>query len=274
MKRISILFSLLFVMAIAMHGQGTFHDAVMDYIKACPSSTVSVNSSMKNALQMVNKELMKNYDEQRSDALVQKYLDGPFLDNMTDNLLVPMFQKHATIEDLQYLTMKYRTNAGQVFQTHQAKMNTEGIGLVQQKCGDAIKQILAGQPPQKEQPRNDIPQAYQKLYYQFYDASKLDDAIDPILTTLSQNVGAGKEDIVAEFKNYVSANMKTIYLNMSYDYMTTDDLNFGLTVFGSDAHQHSMAALNEMPKMAQTGGMALIMAYLDWLKEQGVELNM
>ena len=85
-------------------------------------------SSMKNALQMVNKELMKNYDEQRSDALVQKYLDGPFIDHMVDKLMLPMFQKHATIDDLQYLTMKYRTNAGQVFQAHQAKMNTEGIG--------------------------------------------------------------------------------------------------------------------------------------------------
>ena len=67
MKRIFILFSLLFAV-VAMQGQGTFHNAVMDYIQACPSSTVSINSSMKNALQLLNKQIMKNYDEQRSNA--------------------------------------------------------------------------------------------------------------------------------------------------------------------------------------------------------------
>jgi transcriptional regulator of aromatic amino acid metabolism len=274
MKRLVLLFSLLFATVVAMQGQQAFHDAVLDYIKACPSATVSINASMKGALQMMNKQIIKNYNQQRSDKLVERYLEGPFLEHMVDKLLAPMFQKHATVEDLKFLTSKFLTPKGKLFQEHQTKMNAVGVSLVEQKCGNAMEQILAGQAPQSEQPRQDIPKSYQKLYSKFYKASKLNETIAPILATLSRNAGADKEDILNKFQDYMTANMETMYMNMSYNYMTTNDLKFGMKLFGSDAYQHVLAAMNEMPKMAQSGGMDVVMAYIQWLSEQGVELKM
>lgn len=274
MKRSAILFSLLLAVSVAAHAQTSFRDAVMDYVKSCPAATKGMFDSMKQALSLLNKQVMKEYDEKRSDALTKKYFDGPFFDHAVDHIMVPALEKNATVGDLRTVTRMMTTKEGQQFQAHLTRMNAVATKQMEQKSVSVMKDILAGNTPKAEQPRPEIPRAYREQYYKFYDTSKLNDVIAPMMATISQSAGAGQQEAISKFQNYLTANMKTIYLNMSYDYLTADDISFGLKAYGSKAYHNIMGAMSNLPQIAKSGGMALVMAYIEWLGTQGVALKM
>ena len=67
--------------------------------------------------------------------------------------------------------------------------------------------------------------------------------------------------------------MQTIYLNMSYGIMTTDDLKFGIKMFQTDAWKHIMQSQNKLMSDAQNLGMTIMTSYVLWLTGQDVELK-
>ncbi len=90
------------------------------------------------------------------------------------------------------------------------------------------------------------------------------------------NMFGDKKDTpeVKKFTKFMEDNVQTIYLNQSYGIMTTDDLKFGTKLNKTEAWKHMMKSSTDMMQDPQSLGMGIVMAYISWLQEQGVKLNL
>lgn len=271
MKKVILLVFLLVSMGV--NAQSELHNAIKDYVKACPSVIESMGNNMKQSLTLVNKEIIEDYNVQRSEALVKKYCEGPFLDDFVESMLIPCSEGVATASDFQAITKIMVTPEGKTFQAHQSKMNTTGSKWMEQKAVDAMKMLMKGKTPPAEKVRQEIPQSYRQLYYQFFKVSKIDKAVSPMISMVLKDADDDEKELVQKFTNYLNENLRTIYLNSSYDYMTTADLNFGIKWFSLPEYERILVILEKLPQKAQSGAMKLIMSYIEWLQSQGVKIK-
>jgi hypothetical protein len=60
---------------------------------------------------------------------------------------------------------------------------------------------------------------------------------------------------------------------MSYGDFTTADLNFGIKCYSLPEYQRISSIMQKIPSYAKTGTMNFILAYVEWLQSQGVEIK-
>lgn len=245
--------------------------ALLDYVKACPSATtgMGVDGKMGEALKMVNEELIKEYNGKTSEELVSDYMENHFLNDMVENVMAPAVKEFVTVDEVKQLTAAMSSPEGQTFQQHQKLLN-EGTDF--EKIGESVMEtLLADVEPDDIQPDAACPQAYVNAFNKYFELSNLGSVIDQM-----GNMFGDKKDEpkVIKYLAYLKKNMPTIYLNSSYGTMTMDDLNFGMKVYQTDAWKHMMQAQNQMVSDPQKLGMGIIMSYILYLSEQGVEVNM
>lgn len=270
MKAIKQLFLLAFLaVSMTATAQDDMNAVLIDYVKACPSALVGMDDKMGEALKMINQQLIQEYNGKTSEELVSDYMENHFLNDMVENVMVPAVTEFATVDEVKQLAAAMKSPEGQTFQQHQKQMNENSDF---EKLGTSIMEtIIAGVEPEDIQPAPSCPQSYIDTYYKFYDLSNLNSMVNQ----LSAMFGDKKDDPdVKKFVDYLTKNMRTIYLNQSYGIMTTDDLKFGLKVYQTDAWQHMTQASAKMVSDPQKLGMGIIMGYILWLQEQGVEIQM
>lgn len=268
MKKVLLLMFLL--VSMGANAQSELHKAIKGYVMACPSAMEGTINNMKQSLTLINQRLIEGYTDQRSEDLIKKYSDGPFMDDIIESIMVPCAEGTASASDFRALEKLMLTPEGKTFQAHQSKINAVGTKLMEQKGAEAMKALMEGKTPQAEKVRQDIPPSYRQLYYQFYDAAKIDGIIAPLLSNAG---GDEHKELIQKFTNYLHENLRTLYLNMSYGDFTTADLNFGIKCYSLPEFQRISSIMQKIPSHAKTTGMNFLMAYVEWLQSQGVEIK-
>ena len=268
----SILVILLLSTSMVVEAQTTLREAFKAFIEACPSAMNRTPETMGTALKQMNAGVITNYDPEKSDQLVEKYLNEKFYDQMTEAML-PYLEKNITVDDLKYLTEQMLTPAGKVFQEHQTILNAKANQF--EKMGqDAAMKVVAGETPTPIQPV-ECPESYKQLFDQYYAESKLTDAMKPFFDSMAGTLlNESQKAVMEKMKNYFTDNLPICYLNASYGIMTEDDLRFGTQLYKTDAWKNEMKAMKGAMSHAQELGMSVVMGYLGWLKTQGVETTM
>ena len=250
--------------------QNNYHDALKAYMKACPSALVGTDEKMGEALKLVNEKLITDYNGMTSEQLVNKYMKEQYLDDMIDKVLLPVVEKNATIAEINELTAAMSTPAGRTYQEHQKKLNSQNK-VIEELSMEVMQAIMAGTTPKPVAVKSGCPQSYVKQYEQFFKVSGLQSVVSEM-----GNVFGDKKDTpeVQKFIKYMEDNVQTIYLNKSYGIMTTDDLKFGTKLYKTEAWKHMMKTTTDMMQDSQSVGLKIVMAYISWLQEQGVKLNL
>ena len=266
-----VLFTLvLLATTFVAQAQNNYHDALKAYMKACPSAFVGMDEKMGEALKLVNEQLITDYNGMTSEQLVNKYLKEQFFDDMIDKALIPVVEKNATIAEINELTAAMSTPAGRTYQEHQEQLNSNN-GEIEKLGTEVMEAIMEGKTPKPVAVKSGIPQSYVNLYNQFFKVS----GMNSIVTQIFNTFGDKKDTPEAQkIKKYLEDNVQTIYLNQSYGIMTTNDLKFGTKLCQTEAWKHMMKSSTDMMQDPQSLGMGIVMAYISWLQEQGVKLNL
>jgi len=260
----------LLAVSMTATAQDDMKTVLLEYVKACPSALSGMDEQMGEALKMINQELIKEYNGKTSEELVSDYMENHFLNDMVENAMAPIVTEFVTVDEVKQLATAMKSPEGQTFQQHQKQINEKNSDF-EKLCTTVMETILAGEEPEDIQPDPACPQTYINSYYKFYDLSNLNSMVGQ----LSAMFGDKKDDPnVKKYIDYLTKNMRTLYLNQSYGIMTTDDLKFGVKVYQTDAWQHMMQASTKMVGDPQKLGMGIIMGYILWLQEQGVEIQM
>ena len=273
MKSIKSIFVVLFL-AISMvaNAQTTLREAMKAFMQASPSATNMTPETMGAALKQMNIGVMTNYDAEKSNQLVDKYLKEKFYDHVIDAML-PYMEKYVTVDDLKELTNQMLTPAGKVFQEHQAVINVNASHF-EQVGQDVASKIVAGETPAPIEPVI-CPDSYKQLFYQYFEESNLMSSMEPLFNSMAGgDLNDSQKEMMGKVKEYFMVNMPNLYLNESYGTMTEDDLRFGTQLYKSNAWKNEMKAMKDAMGHAQEMGMSVVMGYLDWLKGQGVDTNM
>lgn len=261
---------ILLATTFAAQAQNNYHDAMKAYMKACPSALVGMDEKMGEALKLVNQNLIKDYNGMTSEQLVNKYMKDQFIDDMLTEMMIPVVEKNATIAEIKELTAAMSTPAGRTYQEHQKKLNSQNK-VIEELCMEVMQDIMAGNSPKPVAVKSGIPQSYVNLYGQFFKLSGLQSTIAPMA-----NAFGDKKDTpeVKKFIKFMDDNVQTIYLNLSYGIMTTNDLKFGTKLYKTEAWKHMMKTTTDMMQDPQSTAMKIVLAYMRWLEAQGVKIKM
>lgn len=110
MKKVLLLMILL--VSMGANAQSELHKAIKGYVMACPSAIEGTMNSMKQSLTLINQRLIEGYTDQRSDALIKKYSDGPFMDDIIESIMVPCAEGTASASDFRALEKLMLTPEG------------------------------------------------------------------------------------------------------------------------------------------------------------------
>ena len=80
--------------------------------------------------------------------------------------------------------------------------------------------------------------------------------------------------MMEKIKGYLSSNLCTVLLNESYGILTEEDMKFGLELGKKQAWQDVMKGAASLMSHSQEMGMNVVMNYVTWLQDQGVDTNM
>lgn len=236
-----------------------------------PSVSNMNPETMRSALELMNAGIMKNFEEAKSKELVDKYLKGSFMDDMVDALL-PFMEEKLNVNEVKELTAIMQTERGKSYQEHSAKVN-ENMGKFQQMGVEIAQKVIGGEEPTAVQPI-DCPDSYKQLFEQYYKASGQEGLLKSMFEGLNDSMTDEQKPKMEKVMNYLSSNLCTMLLNESYGSLTEDDMRFGIELGQTPAWQNQMEAVSSIMSNAQEVGMSIVMKYLTWLQDQGVETNM
>lgn len=271
MKSLKSLFILLLLtVSMGATAQTTLKEAFKAFLKANPSGTTMNPETMRNAFELMNSGIIKDYDKEKSVQLIDKYLKEEFWNDAIDGML-PFIEDKLNVDEVNELTAKLLTKEGSSYQEHWSKINAnanfEKIG------SDLANNIIGGEDPAPIQPI-DCPAEYKQLFEQFFKESGNEKLFTSMFDGLSSSTTGEQSTMMDKVKTYIMDNASTLILNESYGTLTEDDMRFGLELFKSQAYQNQMKAMSSIMSNAQELGMSIVMKYLTWLQGQGVETKM
>lgn len=110
MKKVLLLMFLL--VSLGVNAQSELHKAIKDYVLACPSAMEGTTNNLKQSLTLINQRLIEGYTDQRSEDLIKKYSDGPFMDDIIESIMVPCAEGTASASDFRALEKLMLTPEG------------------------------------------------------------------------------------------------------------------------------------------------------------------
>jgi hypothetical protein len=214
--------------------------------------------------------MLLDYDETKSEQLVDKYMKEEMADDLAETL-APYMGKHVNMEELNELTTKMMTEKGQLFQSHWKQANLVD-SLIEEMVTEIIEKIKSDDNATPIQ-AIDCPDNYKQLFMQFYKEMGEEDLF-MVKFDIVSNFFDGEESVKWEkIKQSIRDNLRTLQLNKSYGNMTDDDLKFGLELFQTPAWKNQINAMKEIMNHPGEFSMAFSRKYLNWLKKQGIEME-
>lgn len=268
--------SMMLLMAVAMSAAGqekeAYKKALKGYLDATPATTASwKGENFANIYGQLNRNLMTDYDEVKSKRLIERYQSEQMMDDMVEVLSTLYQSNDITIDDLTILTNTFQTPEGQVYQQHLKKLNDKSLETFY-TFGMLTGQMV-GQPNfsvdnlQDLKVEDNIPSEYREKFDKFYVSSNLSRGIESSLSALQQQIGKGVTD-------YMTRNLKALYINEAYGVITMDDMDFGIKLGEIPSYTKQAKLMENMSETIQSVGMTVVAAYMNWLRSQGVRLKM
>lgn len=270
MKRTIMTIMMLMMLGISMMGQekAEYKKALKNYFDATPAVTSGFKSSqMKDVYKALNQNLMTNYDENKSNSLVDKYFTEQMMDDFVEMFYSLYKSAGITVEDLNTLTTTALTPEGKTYQEHLLQMNESSMSTFQSFGMLAAQSKFSAKDLEDLTVESNIPADYLEKFDKFYVASNLAAGVEGSMTTLKQQIG---NDIV----EYMKRNTKTLYINEAYGLLTMDDLDFGIKMGEMPAYKKQSKLMENMGELIQSVGMSIVTSYVAWAKGQGVSMKM
>ena len=267
-----ILTLLLLAVVIPATAQTSLRKALINYQKINMSGFLSGND-MKETFSKINPLLIKDYDEEVSSQLIDKFFDEYFIETAVD-AMIEYYEGSVTPEEMNELTEALTSHKGKVFSEHADAINSN-TELIESISVNVAEKIREGGTPDNIVETPGIPKKYKELYSQYYSLSNTDMMISQLLQAYSQMIDTDdSNEFFTKYENYMRENLPIIMLNESYKYLTMDDLKFGVDLYSTKAWEHFSEGSKKMSEHLMEVSIALMGGYVDWLKNQDVELNM
>lgn len=267
-----LLMGVVFVMSMTVCAQESYKESLKAYYEACPAASLNMDEgTMSSALLELNKTIIPTYSEQQSKVLVKEYIEsGALMSAVVDLVIEPVMKKYVTEAELNQLTKAMLTPEGKVYQHHLKQMNDVTMKEMETLGASIMVDIINGHTPADVVPNSKCPIGYAEKFYQYYDNSGLDNLILQMINGVKGTATAGTQGYFDQFTVYMKRNMKTIYLNNAFQHLTVVDLDFANEMTKTAAYKHSVEAAAEVSSNLVSHGMAIVMNYISWLEQQGI----
>ena len=259
----------------AVMAQDSYRETFKAYLTSNPSAASISADQMRPFYQQINQAVLKNYDSDESEKLINNYINQRFQDDIIDKLMIPTVKKFVSEADLRELTTLYSTSEGKAFLQAGEKMNQiANSPEFQQTMSGAGQVIGLGQTPPTVKLNSDISPAYASLCGEYYDISGMNQLIDQMLAGFSQMASSEQEkQMYTRLGIYMQNNFKNIFINYAQNILPEEQLRFGIKIYSTQAQKNMMKALGDIMSNLQQKSMNLIEGYGEWLDEQGVEVK-
>lgn len=270
MRRTIMTIVLMMSVCIGIMGQekAEYKKALRSYFDAMPAVTSGFKSNqMKDVYKMLNQNLMTNFDEKKSNIMVDKYFSEQMMDDFVEIFYSIYKSAEISVEDLNTLTAISLTPDGKTYQQHLLKLNEESMATFQSFGMLASQSNISVKDLEDLTVESNIPSDYLDKFDKFYVATNLSGGVENSFNALKQQLG---NDIV----EYMKRNTKTLYINEGYKVLTMDDLDFGIKMGDLPAFKKQSNLMNNMADLMQSVGMSIVTSYVSWMKSEGVSMKM
>lgn len=263
----SLLVLLLLTVGIAGRAQTTQKEALKALMQTSP---IAMNMKLQNGLELLNAKIIKDYDEAKSKELVDKYIKGPYLDDLAEAML-PFFEDKLNVKEMNELTTILQTERGKAYLEHSMKINN--IINLEPLRKEIANKVVRGEELTPIQPI-DCPNSYKKLFQQYYEKSGQEEIVKSMFDSLDDSMTDELKPIIGKCYNYLLNNIPTIMLNDSYGILTEDDMRFAIELSKNQAWPKYQKAISDLVSSIQELYLSILMNYTVWLQDQGVETTL
>lgn len=244
--------------------QDPYREAMKEYIQFNPSEMNE--EKLLVSLQMLNRQVLLGYDQEKLEALMSKYRKEKLQDDLLDYLLIPPFKECVTLEELQVMNQLMQTPEGQNYRAHEALIKKKIPLVYRDYMLDAISIGLKEKKWNGIKPDKRIPQTYIKKFYEAMDTTEINSIFDTFTNMRSQTIG--DTEAMDAIKPHIKKNLGTVMLNASYGIYTEADLDFLKRIQTMEGYKHTIAATKLMLNNAVQYSQQWMAAYSQWLFKQ------
>lgn len=274
----TLLFSLCACAENKKETEDDFADAVMELVKLSGQSGEfeQLNEKMLPAMQNVNKTLLAPESASRGDELAMKYID----ENMEDKMLKPMFadmlKGKLTIEEIDEITEKLKTEKGRTYNEHFVEMTKKVPDVMQQAMGN-VNDIS-----NLKKAEYTCPEEYAKKFAVYYENGFLKKSLQAVEDMMQMLIAMGgdadeeSKKAIEGMMTWMKENYVVFMANAAFGTLTDEDIAFGTELNAMPAFQKYIGSLDmkEVITNSVQLGMDFANSYKDWLAEQeGVKLK-
>lgn len=277
MKQKSLVFLLfaLLMSANVMAQSSSYVSTLKEFLSLTDNSSTD-HEKMKTTLQTINKTQFSHLSLSESDKLVDEYLNNQFDVDMYEKVLVPIFQRHASEEELRLQIALMKSDAGKLYTEHtNAASAAVGMALALSVMSTVMSELTEGEEDNSaiDELTKDCPKSYKELFDKYYAASKMEQMMGSVMNSLVSAMSEKMDDknIIEKFAKSMKENLQPITMGCFYEIVTEDDLNFGIKMMTTPAGQHVQAATIEMSNDIMGLGTSIITNYTEWLKSKGIK---
>jgi len=247
----------------------SYVSTLKEFLSLSGNSNVSPDK-MKSTLQVLNQAQYGQLTLAQSEKLIDEYLSTQYETDMYEKVLAPIFQRHASEEDLKKQIAALKTPAGKQYTEHLNAAST-GIGMM---LGLSVLTLLTDDDDSDDSDSEvECPQSYRDLFDKYYAASKTEQVMGGVMNTLVKTMSEKLDDkkMLEKFSKAMTDNLKQYSLTCFVEAMTEDDLKFGLKLFEDPAGKHIQDASIDMMSDITNLGLTAVSSYTEWLKSKGIK---
>ena len=270
MKKYLLTIVLVLLSCKVVQAQDPYRSAVKEYVE---SSTLLLEESLatySDALKNVTKEVLVGYDESKANAIVERYCNEKLVDAMIDNMFLPAFKANVSLEEVHSQIALLQTPEGKRYQAHYALMMKKVNGESEEFKDLNLRLYefyLKGTPLKDMKVNKNIPKAYVDKYFQVVDNSLQSTILLSFFKLMNKN-NAEKVDRSKAVVDYLIHNIGIISLNLFYETMTIEDLEFIGKQGETGTPQRFGKAVKYIIDNSEQIGQDIISSYVNWLQRQ------
>lgn len=266
MKRILLTSIVLCLAFVAKAATNTYQKALTRYVQSNRTACIVPVDDLRKGLTQLTDQRLTNRRGFTTEELVDVYIRQQFMPDMVEYVLLPTYGRHCTEQELKELTQMYKTTKGKFYLAH--------LMQTQHRLDAVVEELLKWQAEEMDKGSRldpialdpNLTEDYVERFNAYYDLARLDDALQHIKE--SEDYLWGEEEyrkIIDLMLPYLKDNLRNITLNLAHQFLTTDDLKFGIKLCSSEAYQRSVEAHTEAVGSMQSATRLIYMKYLDWL---------